>query len=233
MLYKWLSSTPSLVYPPTCLLCQGSGSGKLDLCRACAADLPRITQACQRCGLCMETVSVDLCGSCQRHPPHFDAVLAPFHYAPPVDHMIKRLKFQGKLVYARLLGNLLADAVEASRAGFPEWLIPVPLHTQRLRERGFNQANEIARHLGKRLGIRVMRRQITRPRATRPQMELPAKARRGNIRNAFEVSSALNASHVAIVDDVMTTGSTVNELARILVRAGVERVQVWNCARAS
>ena len=165
------------------------------------------------------------------NPPDFNATIAPFHYASPIDYLLGRLKFQGKLVYARVLGSLAAEAIIESGIELPECVIPVPLHARRLRERGFNQSQELARYIARRLDVPLVNDMVERTKNTRPQMQLDAKERRKNVRNAFTLTSAEPWQHVAIVDDVMTTGNTVAELARILKSAGVRTVDVWTVAR--
>jgi ComF family protein len=171
------------------------------------------------------------CGHCQQQPPAFDATHALFHYQPPVDHLLKRLKFSGELGLGPLLGGLLADQLQQRDRALPQQLIPVPLHPARLRERGFNQATELAAVAGRQLGIPLARRLCRRRRNTEPQSLLSNTARRLNLRNAFAVNGT-PAAHVAIVDDVMTTGHTSNELARALRQAGAQLVEVWVIARA-
>ena len=173
-----------------------------------------------------------LCGHCQHDPPVFTATTAALHYRPPADYLVQRLKFSGELALAPLLAALLAERLGRRELPLPERLIPVPLHHSRLRERGFNQAMEIARVLGRRLELPVDRRLCRRIRRTGTQSLLPVKSRRRNVRNAFVLNSTLRARHVAIVDDVMTSGHTANELARVLQRAGVETIEVWVIARA-
>ncbi|MGD8498825.1 MAG: ComF family protein [Chromatiales bacterium] len=223
-----------LLYPPVCLLCGAPGAGSLDICEPCRDSLPRPQRACRACGIALPAIGGGLCGRCQRRPPRYDAITVPYVYADPTDWLIQRLKFQARLAHARLLGRLLARAVEASDADRPECLIPVPLHSARLRERGFNQAAEIARHAGRVLGISLDTRSVRRSKPTEAQMGLSARGRRANVRGVFEVCGAtrLAGRHVAVVDDVVTTGSTVEELARVLKRAGTARVDVWACARA-
>ena len=233
MLYKWVKHVQSLLYPPICLLCRARGLPELDICEACKAALPRVLHVCKRCAIPLPAADLELCGSCQREPPHFDAAIAPFHYSAPIDRLIQRLKFDGELTCARLLGTLTAAAISTDASPIsPELIVPVPLHAKRLRERGFNQSLELARYIGTKLGAPVDNRSVQRAKLTTPQMELPAKARRSNIRNAFQITGKIAAKHVAIVDDVVTTGATVNELARTLRKAGVECIQVWSCARA-
>lgn len=228
---NWLSIIQDWLYPPTCLLCGDPGAAGRDLCRPCADALPYNRSACPRCGLALTTLQTVECGRCQRHAPAFDATRALFRYEEPVRHLIHALKFGAHYPCARLLGSLLADALR-DMEDKPALLIPVPLHPSRYRERGFNQATEIARTLSRRLRIPLDPTCCTRVRPTQPQAELAAKQRARNIRKAFGTLRAPAADHVAIVDDVVTTGATVNELAKALRNAGVSRIDVWACARA-
>lgn len=214
--------------PPVCLLCNAPGAAGRDLCAGCAADLPDPAPACPVCG---DAVPVSLiCGECRRRPPPFVSTTAALRYAEPADRLVIDLKFRGRLPAARLLGALLHDVV--ADIELPEVLLPVPLHPARLRERGFNQALELTRPLARRLDRPLLIDAVRRIRATPPQTGIDRRARRRNIRNAFALTRSLPWRHVAIVDDVMTTGSTVAELARLLRRNGVDRVQVWVAARA-
>jgi ComF family protein len=201
------------LFPPSCTLCGFPGASlHLDLCALCHADLPwaRISG---------------------------DARVA-FRYEHPVDELIRQLKYQGVIAHARVLGVLLAEVIRERGEPLPELLVPVPLHAARWRERGFNQAAAIARYAGQLLEIPVMRHGAVRVRDTPSQTALDVDARRHNVRGAFAVRGGrplrrlLAAAHVAIVDDVITTGSTVNELRRVLLAAGVRRVEVWAVARA-
>jgi ComF family protein len=148
-----------------------------------------------------------------------------------VDHLVSGLKFNGRLADGRLLAALLGEHLEAAKVPLPDLLIPVPLHRERLRERGFNQALELARPLGRRFDIPLDLHSIRRQRETAPQSGLERKARRRNLKGAFILTRELEAKHVALVDDVVTTGSTVSELARMLKRGGVQRVDIWALAR--
>ncbi|MGI9303664.1 MAG: ComF family protein [Gammaproteobacteria bacterium] len=227
-----LRALQRLIYPPACLLCQAPGSADRDICQSCLADLPRINHACASCAMPIPRTGEAICGACQRTPPAFDATATLFHYAAPVDWLLRRLKFQGKLSHARLLGRLTAEHLARTITTPPQRIVPVPLHLKRLAERGFNQAFELAKPVGAQMGVQVDCDNVHRILDTRPQMELPANQRRKNIRNAFEINPALEADHVAIFDDVMTTGATVDELARALKLSGIARVDVWVCARA-
>jgi ComF family protein len=172
------------------------------------------------------------CGRCQQHPPPFDQTTALYHYQPPLDFLLKRLKFSRDPGMGPLVASLLARALLPRPAPLPGLLVPMPLHPARQRERGYNQAVEIARPLARTLGIRLDHGLCRRVRRTEAQSLLGTTARRLNVRNAFAVTGPPTAYHVAIVDDVMTTGCTAGELARTLKAAGVKKIEVWVIARA-
>lgn len=229
--YNWLEFVRFAIYPRRCVLCGRPGHADRDLCLGCQSELPWNRTACMLCGAMLETEST-ICGPCLRRPPPFARSHIPFRYEAPLDYLLPRLKFQQKLYLAPLLANLMAEAIRERDAPLPEVLLPVPLHAGRLRERGYNQALELARPLSRQLRIPLDLRLCTRQRDTLAQTSLKGAERRQNLRGAFVVSAADPPRHVAIVDDVVTTGATVEEMARTLRRAGVEVVEVWACARA-
>ena len=229
---NWLKIIQNWLYPPLCLLCGADSRSDQSICEGCLADLAINLSACSGCAIPLPDDVTGLCGDCQRKSYPFDSAHASFLYQPPLDRLLLDLKFDKRLQNAPLLGALMAERLLADGQDLPELLIPVPLHHARLRERGYNQALELARMLANRLGMRVDARSCIRSRQTASQSQLSARARHSNIRNAFELVRPIDAVHVAIVDDVMTTGSTVTELAKLLKRNGVERVDVWVCARA-
>lgn len=220
------------LFPPTCLLCGDAGTAGRDLCAPCADELPYLRTCCSRCALPLELDGPTLCGRCLAQPPSFDTAFALLAYREPVRHLVHALKFHRQYPHARLLGALLADAL-TGRIDVPELLIPVPLHTSRFRQRGFNHSAEIAREVSRRLAIPLDTRVVGRSRATPPQVGLSAVERARNVKKAFALRGSFPARHVAIIDDVMSTGSTVNELAGTLRKGGAERIEVWVCARAS
>lgn len=231
VVYNWLQFIQTIFYPPSCQLCGTRTGESLDLCAGCRRDLPLAGDGCRHCGRSLAGgTETTVCGACQRHPPPFRRTLALAHYQPPVDRLVQRLKFSRQLGIARLLGTLMAERA-ADIDPLPQALIPVPLHPRRLRERGFNQSLEISRTLGRHLGVPVLDRVCYRRRPTPAQSGLPARARRANVRGAFGTRNLPNLERVAIVDDVMTTGSTVAELAHTLRRRGVGEIEVWVCAR--
>lgn len=229
-----LSALFGRIFPPRCLVCEAPGYTGLDVCRRCYQRLPHIDRACSQCALPLPvaTGSQPLrCGQCLRKPPAFDHALSLFEYRDDAVSLIVQLKFHHRLALSRLFGQLLLQKVLQQGVAV-DALLPVPLHRSRLRQRGFNQSVELSRALARGLGVPLLRNQVQRLRATSQQTGLNAGARRKNIKGAFRVVQPLSYRHIAIVDDVVTTGSTVHELAAVLKRAGVETVSVWSVARA-
>lgn len=171
----------------------------------------------------------ELCGRCLRHPPAFDSTACAFEYRFPVDRLVQRFKFAGDLAIGRWLGDCLARAVTGEER--PDLLVAAPLGRSRLAARGFNQAVVLARIVGARHGCRVDLGLVRKVRDTRPQQGLARAQRHANLRDAFRVRGPLRGAHVAIVDDVMTTGATAEALARALRSAGAGRVDAWVLAR--
>ena len=217
------------LFPPRCLVCAGIGAARRDLCLACANELPRLIIYCEHCA--EPLTKAGLCGRCQQYEPNYDKARAPFLYAPPLDRLIKDFKFNRRLEAGRLLAELMAFfLIDAER---PDCLLPVPLHPNRLRERGFNQALELARPVAKCLALPLHANALRRVLDTPQQAQMSRNERQRNLQGAFVLGKKLEATHVAIIDDVMTSGSTVNEIARVLRAAGVKKIQVWTCARTS
>ena len=222
-----ISSIINRIAPRSCLLCSAP-AGTRQLCRACLTDLPWHRQPqCPQCAA--PTPDGQTCGVCLKHPPAFGRTLAALAYAFPLDQMIPRLKYHGQLAIAPALGECLMRAVE--RAPRPDRLIAMPLHPARIRERGFNHASEIAREVAKRLDLPLDTASCQRIRDTPPQMGLKHDARRRNVRGAFACSGDVRGQHIALIDDVMTTGTSLDELAATLKRAGAREVTCWVAAR--
>jgi ComF family protein len=228
----WLNSIQDSLLPPTCILCDNKGFARKDLCFYCLDQLVKNTSCCYQCGCYLKSSdNHTLCGQCLKSPPDYERTVAPFVYQGIISYLIKGLKFDSQYKNARLLGMLFTEQLPQD-AKLPECIIPVPLHKNRYRERGFNQSIEIARTVGKQLAIPLELKACIRHRDTPHQVSLPAKDRHNNIKNAFSVVKTIQYSHVALLDDVMTTGATVREIARILKTAGVEKIEIWACARA-
>lgn len=224
---KWL-------FPPTCVQTDDAGQD-LDLSEAVIAKMARPGVACPVCGEPLPALSVpEVCGACLGQVPSFAQTQAGFRYETVAADLIQGLKYHEQLYQARLLAELWAPHLEV---GGVEALIPVPLHINRLLERGFNQAYELANSLSKRTGLPVLSQSVTRAKQTPPQALLNAKDRRRNLKSAFALTSEtdlLGLNEVALVDDVMTTGATMEAVASVLKKRFPElRIQVWVLARAS
>jgi ComF family protein len=202
------------------------GSSAAGLCRVCASRVARVRDACGVCGLERPVAR------CPKHAVgwRIAAVAAPFVYAPPLDDLIHSLKYRGARRLGRTLALLTVGAL-GERRGDVDALAPVPLHPRRLRARGYNQATEIARVLGTELGLPLLLRGVRRRTDAGPQARLPADERVSNVAAAFAVDRSLAGLRVAIVDDVITTGATVNALAGALLDAGAARCEAWAVAR--
>ncbi len=230
----WFNHAISWLLPYQCVLCDATTQNKLDLCQACLEELPWLQSACRICAqpLLHHDDNV-ICGECIKCQPAYQRTLALCHYESPLPYFIQQLKFNKKLLYARLLSELMVSRIRHyyHETSLPEYIVPVPLHAKRIRERGFNQALEIAKPIAKQLQIPLLTHHVKRIRHTQAQAELPANQRRKNLRNAFAIKKPIQAKHVAIIDDVVTTGNTVCELAITLKRADIENIDVWCCAR--
>ena len=219
------------LWPARCLLCNAGGALGQDLCVACAAALPWARLACPRCALPLSSPA-RACGACLRKAPLLDAAHAAFTYRPPIDRLLPRLKFHGDLAAGRLLAGAMAVAL--ADVDRPDALLPVPLARARLRQRGYDQALELARPLARALGLPLLPDGLQRTRNTEAQSRLDANGRRRNVRGAFQATRGADLpDHVALVDDVMTTGATLQAAAIALRRAGVRRIDAWVCARVA
>ncbi|MGX5173104.1 ComF family protein [Aliikangiella sp. IMCC44653] len=260
LFFKQLKNT-SFQLDADCLLCHGEikltqpanyGGGAIFppaqltshlICLYCQSKLPYLTQACRVCALPLtqaaNSASQSTCGECLTSTPTYNRTCAAFLYEAPINDLITQLKFNHQFRQLNLLSNSLYLAIQNQYAAheLPNAMIPVPLHPKRLRQRGFNQANLIAQKLSKRLKIPVYTRLINREKLTLPQINLSAAERKRNLKNAFVLAKRFNPvtgmpAHIAVIDDVMTTGTTANELADFLLAQGAERVDIWCIARA-
>ena len=231
-LNNWLANIQDWLLPSLCPACGATVEIGQRLCRGCTQTLPVLRHACPRCAKPYEHADIrGECGACQRRPPAFSRSIALYRYAPPVDHFIRELKFHHQLGLARLLGENLAERLASETR--PDRIIPIPLHRTRLRERGYNQALEVARPVARALAVPLDFQILQRVRATTPQTGLAVAARRKNVRDAFRLrdSNSLRGQHLALVDDVMTTGSTAQAAAKCLRAGGADQVEIWVVAR--
>jgi ComF family protein len=237
MLMITLPSSVSRIYYTLlgvcCLLCNRKINNSTNLCDNCFQALPWIHMPCLSCGQSLIVIN-SICGECLRESPAFTHCIAACAYDDAMRYLIRQLKFQHQLSAAKTLTRILLHILKMRYQHdiLPELIIPIPLHIKRLRERGFNQAGEIAKYLAKYFRRPLSFCHFQRIRDTMAQSRLPAEDRHRNIKNAFQLYVPLKAKHVAIVDDVITTGNTVTEIARLLHSAGVSRIDVWVCAKA-
>ena len=226
------AAIPRLLLPQRCELCVARTDGGL-LCAACADSLPRVVAPCPVCAL--PSTGGTACGACQANPPPYAGTLSAFAYAFPVDRLLQRIKYGGRIALAEWAGTALAATVRAALAGRigPERadrIVALPLARARQRERGFNQAREIAVRVARGTGL-PLAAPLARISAGAPQAALPWAERRRNVRGAFAARAPVRGARIALVDDVMTTGATLAEAARALLAAGAERVECWVVAR--
>ncbi|MHB1292910.1 MAG: double zinc ribbon domain-containing protein [Sulfuricella sp.] len=215
------------ILPQHCVLCDSVSFDRL-LCAGCDADLSHYsTPACPICAL--PALDANLCGACLRHPPAFDNTLAAFSYDFPINRLLHAFKYAGNLALVDVLAEPLARLVEVQPK--PDLLLPMPLHPSRLKERGFNQSLEIARPISRWLDIPLAADACQRTRDTPTQAGLKLRERRRNVRGAFACDLDLSGKKIAVLDDVMTTGATLNEISRILKGRGASEVSAWVVAR--
>lgn len=246
----WATETMGLTSPNTChliravtpfdcILCGENSKGLANFCPTCTEDLPFINQPCQYCGVETSQSPEPFCGSCTLRKPVFNRCIAVMSYASPADKLISQFKFNANFAAGLALGEVLAQKFKhhCECHGYPDAIIPVPLHQRRLQERGFNQALELAKQLSKLTGIPMLDKKLTRIKNTLPQTEIKrARLRKSNLKKAFvctDLPGNAGGKRVALVDDVVTTGATLNEAARALFIAGAERVDCFCVARAS
>lgn len=213
--------------PQDCLLC-GDFSKNEILCNDCRCELPYLTPSvCSCCSL--PTSHGEICGLCLKKPPHFNQSIAAFSYTFPMDRLIQDLKYRPNLAIAPLLGKLMFENLRAPMEA--DYLIPMPLSKKRLRERGFNQAMEISRSLSHYTGIPILKNGYSKIIETSAQASLAWKDRAKNMRNAFNCDISLNNKKIIVVDDVMTTGASLEEFAKVLRKQGAEHITNWIVAR--
>lgn len=236
-LSQWLKSLLTLFNPFRCVLCGSRSQAQFDLCKSCEANLcwmDNITH-CLHCAIDLKMTESTICGACLKARPRFDLVLAAVAYDMQMRFLLQQLKFYHQLTHSKVAGQLLVKMIERRCADhampLPSLIIPVPLHWRRQMQRGFNQSLEISRYVSKALGIPVDAGVVVRNKTTPMQSGLTGKKRLSNVRHAFGVKRAHLPEHVVIVDDIITTGATVNAMAGVLRGVGVEQIEVWCVAR--
>lgn len=222
----------NLIIPIRCLACQRPSKQKKPLCKACETQMPILKNICRHCAAKLpEDAPKQMCGQCIKQPPFFTKTIALFCYEDIIVKLITGLKFHQELNVAKLLSHLFCEHIINEKVTVPDIIMPVPLHKKRLKERGYNQAVEIAKPIAKKFNIPLLINACVRIRYTKPQIEMPSELRKQNIKNAFEIKKSIAGLSIAIIDDVMTTGNTVNELSKMLMKSGAKQVEIWCIAR--
>lgn len=236
MITQLFNTALKSVLPYHCLVCNTLSDLDKDICKACWLSLPWMLSSCKQCGRGLDIAHTGplYCGECLKNPPAYDNTITPLIYQDSVISLITKLKFYSNFAAARLFAEFLAERVltRYSPCELPSLLIPVPLHPKRLFRRGYNQASLVAKHLSKLTNIPFNPSFCHRVRHTLPQSKTSANSRRANMTEAFQMLKPCQATHIAIIDDVMTTGATVGTLSQLLKGHGVQAVSVWCVARA-
>jgi len=225
------------ILPYRCVVCALPAERLQDLCLDCELRLPWLKGVCEHCQESLPAgSSKPICAACIVKPPAFDRMVSLFEYDFPVNALVQGLKFSDRTSFARVFGELMAKHLEelfiSQALPKPQVIVPVPLHKARLYERGFNQAEFIAVHVRSKLGVPMRADLVLRTKSTEAQSSLGLDDRRHNVKQAFHLKKAMPYRHVAILDDVVTSGNTVAELAKVLKQAGAETVQVWSVCKA-
>lgn len=216
----------------TCLFCQAKPQHPdLGLCLACEAQLPHTTNSCQRCGTEL-TINLAACGRCLENSSIMDKTVVALRYQDSAQQLLTQFKFHQHLPSGTILARMLAKKIQASYINqfLPEIIIPTPIHTKRLRERGFNQSYFISQQLARVLNLPIDQTILTRIKNSRPQSSVDAKDRKKNVRGAFSLQKH-SYQHIAIVDDVITTGNTISELCQLVRSETQVKIHVWACCK--
>ncbi len=232
MVYSWLKNVHYALLPGRCILCRASSGRPMDLCAACELSLSGRWPHCHHCGL-PAPGDTEFCGSCLNQGFSFRYCIALAVYQHPVDRLIQLFKYQRRMAIGKVLAELLSHRLlqHYQREPRPDVVIPVPLHWRRQWRRGFNQAHFLAAKLARQLDIPLQSDCLARQQPTSPQQGMPRRQRLRNLRHAFNVAATPRGLHVALVDDVVTTGATADVLCRMLLEHGAEQVDVWCLAR--
>ena len=231
MRHRMVSISQWFQLPSICALCNQYHRGRLAVCAECLELLTPIGPACYHCALPLPDDDFLVCGHCCKKKPYFHHVIAAYRFEEPLRTLLHEFKYHDGLYLSSFLATLILNAIPTDAAK-TQCLIPVPMHPKRLRQRGFNHAAELAKQLGRALKLPYKLSQCKKIINTVPQVSLNERQRQQNLRNAF-LAEPLPYQHVTLIDDLLTTGSTANELAKILKKQGVARVDVWCCARVT
>lgn len=229
MRQKLLIVSQSLRLPSICTLCNQFHKSRLAVCDPCLDLLIPLGPACQYCAYPLPDADYLICGRCIKKRPHFDRAFITYQFEEPLRSLLHHFKYYNGLYLSSFLSHLIVQSVQ-NNPSKPQCIIPVPMHPQRIKLRGFNHAAILARSLAKKFQLPCDVTSCQKIINTAPQASLDGEQRQKNLRHAFRTTK-LPFQHVALIDDLLTTGSTANELALTLKQAGVKQVDVWCCAR--
>jgi ComF family protein len=215
------------IFTGTCFYCLAKTNQVW--CIECEKDFIRETSRCSVCA--KNSVSSSVCGSCLYQAPYYSSTEVLFNYEYPTTELIKAFKYNKKPELAKVFAEQLSRIIRKKNVLLPQTIVPVPLHKKRQRDRGYNQSLEIAKEISKQLCVKLNPHLCNRTTNTDPQSSLPMKTRKKNVKGAFSLGYGQVPKHIAIIDDVITTGSTINELAALLKKAGCQRIDVWAIAK--
>lgn len=230
MFQKLLSITQSLRLPSICILCNQFHKSSTAVCSYCSSFIKPLGPACRNCAYPLPDSTYFKCGQCIKNPPSFDTAYIAYRFEEPLRSLLLRFKYHNSLYLGAFLSQLMINAIPQTTMS-SQCLIPVPMHPGRLKKRGFNQAVVLTRLLARRLNLPYDLESCTKIINTAPQASLDGKQRQTNLRKAFH-TKPLPYQHIILVDDLLTTGSTANEVAKTLKKSGVQQVDIWCCARA-
>ncbi len=228
-LYNISRQALNWLIPKRCLQCDSTINERHVVCERCYPLLPFQHHCCKRCGQ-NYSANTDFCGHCLIKTPSFDRCFCPFKYESTIKELICDLKYRERPELAKSAAALLQAELLQHNIEMPSVLIPVPMHRSRLRERGYNQASLIAKHLGKSMNIQMLSGAVVKSKKTAPQAQQSLVGRKKNLKGSFKINKNFTFKSVAIIDDVVTTGTTAEEIAKILKKNGVDCVQVWGIA---
>jgi len=233
LIYNCIEKLQSVLFSPTCILCGQLTHTTASLCPECTTELPYNKQCCSCCSIPLDqkTQKKLLCGACQKQPLSYQYSQIPLIYKKPINRFIQNFKFNNDFVTGKILCDIFESRLPNVSKIKPQALVPVPLHPSRIRLRGYNQALWLANRLSKFTGIKVDNNLIKRIKKTSPQQELKSKQRRTNLKDAFQLNKTIHYKSIAIIDDVVTTGTTVSEIAKLFKKEGVAQIEVWALAR--
>ncbi|PJD96039.1 MAG: amidophosphoribosyltransferase [Legionella sp.] len=231
MRHKLSSIAQKMHLPTLCVLCRQFHKDNMAVCKDCIAFFPTLTHGCSLCAYPLPQSHHPICGHCIKNPPWFNQTITMYPFIEPLRGLLHRFKYKNGLYLSSFFGQLILNGWQKRQTPLPQCFIPVPMHPKKIRTRGFNQTVLLARFLSRQLHIPYYLDLCQKTIHTQPQMELDKRKRASNMQQAFRVNPQHH-THIALIDDLLTTGNTANQLAKQFKQAGAQTVEVWCSARA-